>query len=528
MSVSEGSVRGAYFSRTTYQGGPLPDWVQLRQKLPRPLWPLDPALEDTYWLAWETAVANLRRPAAGQALVVNYLDSCVEGRLRLADTAWATMFTNLAHGLVPGVEMLDNFYHAQHPDGEICQDLEPNGEDHGPWVNREGRPLFSRRSGRAVPLGREAPVPALTLDGLNQPLAAWAERESYRQTGDASRVAEVWEPLWHQHRSMGELLRHASGLIVADWAAMENSPRNPGLCCGVDASSQHVLSARCLAELAPVAARQAEAAGQGRRGLELRQQGLELAREADELSERIRALMWDEQAGWFFDLRADGTRLPVPTIAAAWTLVAGVASPEQAARLANWLEDPRGLGTPAGPATLATAWEGFDHRGGFYRGAVWPTLVLMVLRGLRRYGYGDLAHRLALGHLGALARVMARTGQIWENYAPSGDAPGRPARPAFVGQSGVGPITILLEFVLGLWANAPLRQLTWEVRTQAFGGCERYRLGGTRVQIQAPSRPSLADPLCVTVESDQPIQLLLSTGGRQATFRVTGRQEVVL
>jgi hypothetical protein len=162
--------RGAYFAKTEYRDRPIPDWVPTRLRLPSPILPERPEAVDAYWRAWELAFDGFRRPAPGSTLVSNYLDPRADGRLRMWDLACITQFLDLAHDLVPGIRALDNFYAAQHADGEICCEITPDGSDYEPWVNREGLPLFSRQSGRRAVLGRdEAGVPDLTLDGCCSP-----------------------------------------------------------------------------------------------------------------------------------------------------------------------------------------------------------------------------------------------------------------------------------------------------------------------------------------------------------------------
>jgi neutral trehalase len=43
--------------------------------------------------------------------------------------------------------------------------------------------------------------------------------------------------------------------------------------------------------------------------------------------------MWDPKRGFYFDLTLEGKRAPVKTIAAYWTLLAKVATPDQASAL---------------------------------------------------------------------------------------------------------------------------------------------------------------------------------------------------
>lgn len=526
MSVQEGVRRGLYFEKQQYRDKALPEWLTARLRLPAPKLPDSPTVIDAYWKAWEAAFEHFRRPVLGSRLVSNFLDPMADGHLRMWD-AWAmASFCDLAHDLVPGIRAFDNFYAAQHEDGEICREIDLQGADGQAWVNFEGRPLFSRQTGRAADLGRPAPEtpPDLTLDGLCHPLAAWAEAESYRQTGDAERVAAAWPALVRFYDALRTHLRHGSGLYVTDWASMDNSPRNVRLSCGVDAACEMVLFARSLAELGPVAARVAEAEGRFPQGLAARRRATAAAQEADALAAVIRERMWDEATGSFYDLRQDGTRSDVPTAAAFWALAAAVATPGQADRLCALLEDPESFGRPCGVPSLSAAAPGYDGRGGYFRGAVWPPLMLMTARGLARYGRHALARRIAMRHVEAAALVAAETGTFFENYAPDAAAPGRPARAGCVGWGAVGPITLLLEFGIGLRANAALDELQWTVETLEECGCDRYFFRGTRVKIEAPGRSSFDEPLHVFVEAERPIRLVVQTGGRRAEFKVTGRQ----
>jgi len=209
-----------------------------------------------------------------------------------------TMFCNVAHPLIPGIASLDNFYIKQHPTGEICREIQrASGLDFVYWVNVEDSALFSRwgwntSTGRASVLykGRTAPSPnpRLTLDALGNPVLAWAELESYHVTGDDARLRRVWEPLLRYYRALQTYLQQGNGLYITDWARMDNSPRNPFLFrggSGIDISSQMVLFARDLAEIARVIGRSEEAES--------------LEREAAALSDRINALMWNPTKNFY-------------------------------------------------------------------------------------------------------------------------------------------------------------------------------------------------------------------------------------
>ena len=126
--------------------------------------------------------------------------------------------------------------------------------------------------------------------------------------------------------------------------------------------------------------------------------------------------LWDPSLRFYFDLKADGQRAPVKTIAAYWTLLARVARPAQAADLVAQLRNPATFGRPHRVPTLAADEPGYDRAGGYWRGAVWVPTDMMVIRGLENFGYADLAREIAFEHLDRVASVFEKTGTIWENY----------------------------------------------------------------------------------------------------------------
>ena len=200
--------------------------------------------------------------------------------------------------------------------------------------------------------------------------------------------------------------------------------------------------------------------------------------DAEELAARINQRMWDPDKKFYYDLPWEGARVPVKTIAGFWPLLAGGASPEQAACLAAELENPNTFRRAHRVPTLAADQRGYDPRGGYWRGAVWAPTDTMVIRGLQRYGFERQALQIALNHLACVGQVFQQTGTAWENYAPEALVPGTPAKADFVGWSGIGPILYLLEFAIGLRPDAPANTLTWNLASSHRLGCERYRLNG--------------------------------------------------
>jgi glycogen debranching enzyme len=432
---------------------------------------------------------------------------------------------------VPSISTLDNFYAKQYEDGEISREIvRATGVDFPPWVNREGKPLFSRWGWpgyqEEASAEHNAPViykkrgaalspPYLTLDALNHPILAWAELESYRVTGDADRLHTVWEPLGRWYRALQKYLLQGNGLYITDWASMDNSPRNrplQGGGTGVDTSAEMVLFARHLSQIAKIIGKPDASA--------------EFAHEADSPAQLINRHMWDKKRKFYFDLQLSGKRAPVKTIAAYWTVLAQVASPLQASVLVDELNNPATFGRRNRVPTLAADESGYDPAGGYWRGAVWAPTETLVIRGLENYGHHELARQIALSHLDMVAQVFRKTGTIWENYSPDAVQQGRPAKGNFVGWSGIGPIVYLLEYALGLKADAPQNQLVGHLQPGGRQGCERFRFNGHVASRAAEPAAGTPGKIRISVESDGEFRLQVHCQGAHKDFSVVrGEQE---
>ncbi len=531
VSAPANKVQGQYFAKKQYTPAPLPRYEDLRAKLPSPIYDDNPLWVDTYWKAWELAFKNFHEPAPQSGYVSQFIDAAFNQNIYLWDSCFMSMFCNYAYPLVPGISSLDNFYAKQHEDGEICREIvRATGVDFKPWVNHEDRSLFSRwgwpsytakididRDTPVIYKGRPLPTPNpfLTLDSLDHPIAAWAEMEHYRVTGDCKRLQEVWEPLVHYFHALRKYLRQGNGLYVTDWASMDNSPRNvylKGGGAGIDISAEMALFASHLAQIAEVLGRNQESA--------------EYAQEADQLARVIRERMWDKKRKFYYDLTLKGEHAPVKTVAAFWTLLAKVASLEQARDLVAQLKNPNTFARLNRVPTLAADELGYDSAGGYWRGSVWAPTNTMVIRGLENYGYYDLAREIALNHLNLVARVYKKTGTIWENYSPDAVQQGNPAEMNFVGWSGIGPIMYLLEYAIGLSPDAPHNELIWLLQPGGRHGCERFRFNGHIVSLIADPVSKKSKNFRILVQSDGAFGLRVKFQGVEQTFPIEeGSQE---
>jgi hypothetical protein len=477
--------RGMYFDLKEVDLEELPVFQQTRPKLAAPIYEENPLLVECYWKAWEIAFENFNQATPQSGFVSNYIDAAFTfgNSIYFWDTGFMTMFCNYAHPYVPGIQSMDNFYARQHPDGEICREIHKDtGLDHDEWVNHENRSLFSRygtlyhsdTTWAINYIGRDKPKsnPVLTLDALNHPIAGWIELESYRMTGDKERLKLVWKPLVKYYEAIQLYLRQGNGLYITDWASMDNSPRNDFLInggCGIDTSSEMVLYAENLAEIAQIIGKEKEA--------------LQYSQEADALKEIINDKMWDKEDGFYYDLTVDEEIIPIKTVAAFWPLLAGVASQEQAEHLFQELNNPATFNRPHRVPTLSAAEAGYDPLGAYWKGGVWAPIVTMVIRGLERYEAHELASDIAMNHLNNVATIYQETGTIWENYAPDSIRQGNQALDNFVGWSGIAPILYFIEYAIGIKADAITNTIKWNIGSSQRVGIEKFWFGGKTVSL---------------------------------------------
>ncbi len=133
------------------------------------------------------------------------------------------------------------------------------------------------------------------------------------------------------------------------------------------------------------------------------------ASRAERRAEAINRLMWDEQAGLYFDYNFKrNCRSGYPFLATFYPLWAGIASPEQAARVAANLplfERAGGLQTSA-----RSTGEQWDAPFG------WAPMQIIATEGLRRYGFSEAADRIGAKFLSMLLRDFGEHGIIKEKY----------------------------------------------------------------------------------------------------------------
>lgn len=462
-----------------------PSFAEARPLLPEPRWDGHDDAIACYWWTWEKAFDNLRRPSA-RPFVSNYIDTAFNGGLFLWDSIFILAFGRYGARAFPFQRTMDNFYANQDDDGFLPRELRPDG------------------TGQFHPHD-----PAST--GPNA--VAWCEWNHFLNTGDRDRLACVFPVILAYHRWMRLNRSWPDGSYYACGLSggADNMDRLPpgyephvhhGHLSWIDSTAQAHLSASLLLEMGGVLGRADE---------------LDAERaELDPLREWFHTRAWDERIGFPTDVDRRGRPTGVKQVGAFWAMLAGLPDAGQARRMAAHLEDPASFLRHHRVPTLAADQAGYSPEGRYWNGAIWAPTNWMTLKALERYGLDDTAHDIAVNHHEAVVRIWKDTGTVWENYAPDADRPGKPAKPDFVGWTGLPPIAVLLEHRFGLRPDVPNRVLVWDVRPTESFGVRRYPFGDAVLDLACEARQSADEKPRVTLRSDAPLILDLRwRGGRE-------------
>jgi len=346
--------------------------------------------------------------------------------------------------------------------------------------------------------------PTGRADATNPPLFAWAEWGYYQLSDDVDRLREVLPGLIAHYRWLADHQRNENGLYWSTtWGCgMDNVPRYAA--SWVDFSAQQALNALYLARIA-------EAVGEDEMAAEFR-------REHAALAGRINALMWDEEAGYYWDLDTADAPVPARTIAPFWTLLAEVAPPDRASRLAEHLSNPTEFWRPHVFPSISADHHLYSPQGNYWRGSVWPLTNYAVIKGLSRCDHVALARQAAENHLTQMAAVYRDTGTLWENYSPEYPVPGNIAKRDFVGFSGLGPIALLIEEVLGIEVDAPNDTIRWRLYPTPEQGLSNLRFGDNVVSLLA--READGGETAIEVTAQREFTLSVQRAGAETTFSV--------
>lgn len=467
--------------------------------LPSPILDDYPTWIELYWKSWEIAASKVQFGTPENGFVDRYLDEAFNSNIFQWDTAFMMFFARYAQGFIPSIVSLDNFYRKQHPDGAICREIrESNGSDFWPKSSR----TFT-----------------------NPPLFSWAEWEYYQYTNDASRFPEVLPVLDRYYQWCKDNRTFASHDLYF-WnnlaSGMDNSPRPENQVVGwVDYTAQQALAAENLVKIARAIRDSVLAAT--------------YQDEYETLSDKLNSLCWNADDGFYWDIDAGVTQVPVKTAACFWPMLAGITDAQQATALVGHLQNPDEFYRPHLFPVLAADHPDYQPEGGYWRGSVWAPTNFMIIKGLQRNGYEQFSREVTANHLDNLYEVFQNTlpNSLWENYSAEFAAPGIhngiPARPQFVGWTGNGPITLLLENIIGIRAIAPENRLVWRIEETGRHGIENFQFGNNDVDLVCQARTAATDSCQIDIFAAAPFTLDIEWQGDTYQYQaMSGAQQLTV
>lgn len=325
--------------------------------------------------------------------------------------------------------------HLSHPDLDALAAAWPGLRAWSEWwvAEKRGRPR------------REGLTPGLFAWGSDTARVPGRERLPPWEVGASGHQRAAWEsgqddlPLWEE----------------AEW----DPEREILAMSAVDLCSYRTLDLECLSRIAGILGDAASA-----RRLEA---------ERRRLVATMNRVLWCETAGVYLD-ELPGGRSARVAASNFLPLIAGVPSARRARRMVGVLRDPGRFWGEWVLPTISRDDPAFDDQQ-YWRGSIWPPMNYLVLQGMRRYGFDELASELAWKGALMFLADHRRTGFCRENFdARSGRGRGR----RFQSWGPLFALGAIEEFVLA----CPWRGLRTGSRLPAFvagpAGIEEVRVAG--------------------------------------------------
>jgi glycogen debranching enzyme len=487
-------VENNKFLTMTAEDSEPPKYEEIANLLPTPVWDGRDDVIACYDFAWRTAFGNLRRANGEANFVSNFIDTAFNGFLFMWDSSFIVMFGKYASRAFNFQKTLDNFYSHQHKDGFICREL----------CESEAGEHFSRHDSSST--------------GPN--ILGWSEWEYYRQTGDTDRLKKVFDPLLAYHLWLKEhrTWRDGSYWSTGWGCGMDNQPRlesgydvsySHGHMVWVDTCIQQVLSAKILIQIANIIGRYGD------------ESISTLREEVESLTAIINDKLWHDDDAFYYDLWKGGSLNRVKSVGAYWALLADIIHEDRLDRFVSHLKNKDEFNRPFRIPTLSADHPEYRGDGEYWRGGVWAPTNYMVLKGLEKNGYEDLAYDIGRNCLENVISVFEKDKTLYENYAPESASCGNPAKKDFVGWSGLFPINILFEYVFGIRPFARENKIIWNVHLTDKHGIMNYPLNDLTVDLICEERANADDEPTVTVLCDKPIEIEIRYGNKSKTVRAS-------
>ena len=325
-----------------------------------------------------------------------------------------------------GVWQWDAFFHAlayRHVEKHLAQDQIRIVLDH----QREDGMIPDAIHDEGTVTRLNFPVDA---DVTKPPLIAWAAYKLYEMDGDREFLDEIYEPIvrwnnwWFEQNDTD-----GNGLCEYQHpfsSGLDDSPLwDDGMPVEApDLNTYLYLQQESLAKIASAIGKQED---------------VEMWRgRAEAMARRLVEHAWDAESGFFWARRND-SRVNVRTPFNLFPLITGQMPPEIAERLVTHLTDERQFWTRYPVPSVALDDPKYTH-GKMWRGPTWVNVNYLLIEGLQRSGYPDLAHELRRRTLD----LINSRDDIYEYYDPiTGENP--PSAASMFGWSSAVFIDLAIE-----------------------------------------------------------------------------------
>ena len=408
---------------------------------------------DLYDRSWVWIDEFWKKGTEENGFVGNYVSYNNQKTFDLFNCCLSSLFLNYSNQTYSPFDMIDFFYSKQEPNGAI-------------------RAQYSIVDG----------TPVLTEDnpeGIVIPLIAYVEFMFYHKIGNKKRLKDIVPVLENYFNWIKEMFQKENGLFSVPVSACltGNVPREKTV-YPVDFNTLMALNALYMSNIGDI--------------LNDKELSFRYKRLYFSLKTRINNLMWDQETGFYHDLDAQEQRLPLKMIGAYWTLLAEIPNDERAARMVEYLKDPEVFGTDNPFPSVSVDSPCFKENVQGYCGAVVPSNIYCVVKGLEKYGEYVFARECAIRHVYFILDTLNPgedvQGDVWEAYLPNKE--GTPAstgdefpRKKFLPQVCLVTITMMIEDIIGLDVSLPRKTVYWMVPNLEVMGIEKLSLKRNLITI---------------------------------------------
>ena len=408
---------------------------------------------DLYDRSWVWIDEFWKKGTEENGFVGNYVSYNDQKTFDLFSCCLSSLFLNYSNQTYSPFDMIDFFYSKQEPNGAI-------------------RSQYSVENGAPV-LSEDNP------EGIVIPLFAYVEFLFYHKIGNKKRLKDIVPILENYFNWIKEMFQKENGLFSVPISACltGNVPREKTV-YPVDFNTLMALNALYMSNIGDI--------------LNDKELSFRYKRLYFSLKTRINNLMWDQDTGFYHDLDAQQQRLPLKMIGAYWTFLAEIPNDERAARMIEYLKDPEVFGTDNPFPSVSVDSPCYKENVQGYCGAVVPSNIYCVVKGLEKYGEYVFARECAIRHvyfiLDTLHPGEEVQGDVWEAYLPTKE--GTPAsdgnefpRKKFLPQVCLVTITMMIEDIIGLDVSLPRKTVYWMVPNLEVMGIEKLSLKRNLITI---------------------------------------------